>query len=134
MTFGALSKSDFIGAAASGLCLVHCIATPFLFIAQSCSATACCASGPAWWSAIDYLFIFITFFAIRQSIRKTTKPRLKYTFYTLWVLLTLFILDEKFGLVGFSHLFKYIAAFGLIGLHLYNLKYCTCEEEACLSN
>jgi hypothetical protein len=26
---------DILGACASGLCLIHCIATPFLFVAQT---------------------------------------------------------------------------------------------------
>ena len=34
-------KQDYIGAVASALCLLHCIATPFLFVAKACSA-ACC--------------------------------------------------------------------------------------------
>jgi len=29
------TKSDFIGSAASSLCLVHCVVTPFLFVAHT---------------------------------------------------------------------------------------------------
>ena len=45
----AINNSDSIGALASSLCLVHCVATPFIFVVQSCAAS-CCASAPAWWS------------------------------------------------------------------------------------
>jgi|GEM_PF-3179353 len=48
-------NADFIGAMSSGLCLMHCLATPFLFIAKACTAT-CCADTPSWWQLIDYLF------------------------------------------------------------------------------
>jgi len=32
---------DLFGALVSSLCLIHCAATPFLFIAKVCSATCC---------------------------------------------------------------------------------------------
>ncbi len=39
MKVKAIPESDIVGAVASGLCALHCIATPFLFIAQSCSTS-----------------------------------------------------------------------------------------------
>ena len=53
------SKSDVIGAFASGLCMMHCIATPFFFIASACSAT-CCNTSPIWWQRLDYIFLFVS--------------------------------------------------------------------------
>ena len=47
-------KSDTIGALASGLCMVHCLATPFFFIASACSAS-CCSNTPLWWQWMDYM-------------------------------------------------------------------------------
>ena len=32
------TKSDLWGAFASGLCLIHCLATPFIFLAQAGAA------------------------------------------------------------------------------------------------
>ena len=32
-------NSDSIGALASGLCMIHCVATPFFFIASACSSS-----------------------------------------------------------------------------------------------
>jgi len=55
--------SDIIGIWSSGLCLIHCLATPFLFIAKSCSHT-CCAASPTWWGTIDFIFLVISFIAI----------------------------------------------------------------------
>ena len=69
-----LPKSDIVGALASGLCVVHCIATPFLFVAQSCSVSGCCSeASPTWWSSIDYLFIGITLLAVYYSGKSTGK-------------------------------------------------------------
>ena len=90
-------RSDIVGAAASGLCMIHCMATPLLFIAQSCSVSGCCETSPQWWSSIDYLFIGVTAFAVQQSGLNTTKPIIKYALYATWVLLTLLILNEKLG-------------------------------------
>ena len=30
-----IKHSDYVGASASGLCLIHCIATPILFLSQA---------------------------------------------------------------------------------------------------
>jgi len=126
-----LPKSDLVGAFASGLCVIHCIATPFLFIAQSCSVDACCGTSPAWWSSIDYIFIGITFVAVYQSGKNTSKPWLRYAMYTCWALLSILVFNEKFLVIPLSAWWKYLTAFGLIGLHLYNLKYCQCAEDEC---
>lgn len=131
MIVKAIPQSDLVGAMATGLCVLHCIATPFLFIAQSCSLSGCCESGPTWWSAIDYLFIGITFFAVYQSGKNTNKPWLKYALYMTWILLTLSVLNEKATFLDITVWLKYLTAFGLIALHLYNLKYCQCAEQVC---
>lgn len=123
--------SDVVGAVASGLCVLHCIATPFLFIAQTCSVTGCCESSPAWWSAIDYVFVVVTFFAVYHSSKNTGKAWLKYALFGSWVVLSLLVVNEKFDFLHLSEWWKYLAAFLLIALHIYNLKFCNCKEDAC---
>lgn len=125
------SKSDLVGAIASGLCVLHCCATPFIFIAQSCSTNSCCKSGPAWWSSIDYIFIVITFFAVYQSGLNSSKPWMKHALFSIWIILTILVLNEKLTNFQISELWKYLTAFGLISLHLYNLKFCRCSGENC---
>lgn len=124
-------KSDVIGALASGLCAIHCLATPFIFVIQSCATTGCCESGPAWWSAIDYIFIVITLFAVIHSSKHSSKPWMKYALYGTWVILTLLVVNEKFSVVPLAAWCKYAAAISMISLHLYNLKYCQCAEDSC---
>lgn len=71
-----LNKPDVFGAFASTLCLLHCIATPLLFIVHSCSIGGCSAT-PVWWKSIDYLFLVISFFAIYRSTQTTTSTFIK---------------------------------------------------------
>ena len=126
-----IPQSDVVGAVASGLCVVHCIATPFLFVVQSCSVSGVCASGPGWWSFLDYLFIAITFFAVYYSVKNTSKDWMKYALYASWALLTLLIVNEKAAVLPIAESWKYGAAFTLVSLHLYNRKYCRCADDGC---
>ena len=64
-------KSDSLGVAASGLCLIHCIATPFLFAIQPLIVYA--DGAPIWWKSLDYFFLLISFFAVYQSAKNTSK-------------------------------------------------------------
>lgn len=125
------TKSDLMGAFASGLCLIHCLATPFLFLAQA-GAASCCESEPWWWHSIDYLFLVISFVAVYYSALNTTLNWMPYALYGGWALLTLFILNEKFHILHLDHLFLFFPALGLVGLHLYNRRYCNCEDEDCI--
>lgn len=131
LAFTLSSRADAIGAIASALCAIHCMATPFIFVAQTQIAERCTHASPMWWSAIDIVFIFITFFAVRQSGKHSSKSWMANALYTLWALLTFFVINEKIGVTHLSAMFKYSSAFALITLHLYNLKYCQCDEEQC---
>ena len=77
---------DSIGIIAGILCAIHCIATPFLFIAKACAAT-CCADAPTWWVVIDYLFLIISFMAIFFISRQLSIQWLKIYFWVSWSLL-----------------------------------------------
>ncbi|MEM7104728.1 MAG: MerC domain-containing protein [Bacteroidota bacterium] len=122
-----INKSDNIGAFASSLCLVHCIATPFIFVSSSC-AISCGANSPFWWVAIDYLFIAISFFAVYWSAKNTSKEWMRYAFWISWALLLVVIANERLSLVPLTGYAIYIPAIGLVGLHLYNKKYCQCVD------
>lgn len=124
------NNSDTLGALASGLCLIHCVATPFLFIAQTCSAT-CCETAPTWWKAIDYIFIVISFFAVYWSSKHSSKTWIINALWISWVLLFLALLNEKFTLVELPETSIYLPAIVLVLLHLYNKKYCRCTKDVC---
>ena len=129
----AINNSDSIGALASTLCLIHCLATPFIFVVQSCAAS-CCASAPAWWICFDYFFLTISFFAIFKSTKTTQSNFIKYSLWSFWFLLFCLIVNESFEVFIINKNLLYFIAITLSSLHIYNLKYCQCDDNKCCTN
>ncbi|MDO6674040.1 MerC domain-containing protein [Tenacibaculum sp. 1B UA] len=127
-------KSDTLGALSSGLCLVHCIFTPFLFVIQS--HAACCSheTVPFWWKSIDVLFLVISFFAIQNSVQTTSKKWMKYALWITFVLLFIIILNEYIQSIKLPEKSIYVPSLGLVFLHTYNRKYCQCANNTCCAN
>lgn len=126
-------KSNSIGVVASTLCLVHCLATPFIFIAAVCS-DSCCEATPVWWKWIDFLFLGIAFFAVYHSARITSNKMVAKGLWLSWVALLLVIVSEQAQLFPVSEYAIYVPALSLIVLHLYNRKFCKCEEDKCCTS
>ena len=124
----AITKTDQIGIIASALCMIHCLATPFLFIAKSCSAT-CCEATPGWWTSLDYLFLLISFFAIHHSSKNTSSSWLKYALWISWSSLLILLINEKLQFLSVSVYAIYVPAIMLVLFHVYNLKYCQCKSD-----
>ena len=61
-------KSDTIGVLSSGLCMIHCLATPFFFDATVCSNT-CCNTAPLWCQWLDYIFLVVSIRSILIIIK-----------------------------------------------------------------
>lgn len=108
---------------------MHCVATPFLFLAQAC--TDCAHAAPGWWKQIDTVFLLLSFWAIYRSTQTTSLNFIKPLMWSGWGILTLLILNEKFEVLPLPETMTYIAAFFLVGLHLYNHKYCKCKTDSC---
>lgn len=123
-------KSDSIGAVLGSLCLVHCIATPFLFVAQACTSS-CCNDTPVWWQSIDYIFLAMSFFAVYYSGLKSNSRLIKIALWMSWMALFITVMNEKLGFVDISEMFKHMSALLLVTLHVYNLKYCQCKNGSC---
>lgn len=123
-------RSDLFGSMASTLCMLHCIATPFVFIAQTAHAS-CGSLGPWWWHALDFIFLLIGFFAIRRSQQTSSLTWIAKAMYVSWSILTLLILNNKMALLPITGWLIYLPACSLVALHLYNMKYCKCESENC---
>ena len=128
-----LQKPDVLGATASVLCIIHCLATPLIFIAHTC-AVGGCKSVPNWWGSLDYVFLVVSFFAIKQSIKNSSKSNIKFALGLNWVVLFLLILNETFSWFYLPETVTHVVALLLALLHLYNLRYCQCKNEACCSN
>lgn len=124
------TNADTIGIFSGGLCLIHCIATPFLFLAKACTST-CCADAPVWWQLIDYLFIIISFAAIYFTTKNSTKRWVRNALWISWAVLLFVIINETFETHILPELFIYVPALSIIALHLYNQKYCKCAGNTC---
>tara|TARA_B100000886_G_C20420606_1_gene491369 strand:- start:804 stop:1199 length:396 start_codon:yes stop_codon:yes gene_type:complete len=121
---------DKIGIISSTLCMIHCIGTPFLFIAKSCSPT-CCSDAPTWWLMIDYLFLVISFFAIFHTTNSSTSLWLRILFWITWSILFFSIVDHTFNYNIFPKNFTYFPGLTIVALHFYNLKINKCENKNC---
>ena len=127
-----LQKPDSIGAIASMLCVVHCLLTPLIVIAHSCCKEGCDAA-PTWWKSIDFIFLTISFISIYQSTKTTTQDAMKPILWSFWSLLSFLIINEKIHLLEIPETISYITAITLAFFHIYNLRYCQCDEKCCSS-
>ena len=126
-------KPDSIGSMASILCLIHCVATPFIFITQACTIS-CCAGAPTWWQSIDYIFVVVSFFAILRSTQTSSNEIIKIALWITWFLFFISIMNKAIQLFYMNQNITYTAGITLALLHLYNLKYCQCDNEKCCLN
>lgn len=123
-----LQKPDIFGAIASTLCVIHCLATPIIFLAHSCSTAN---STPIWWSNIDYIFVAISFFAVYRSSQTTSKNLMKWLLWINWVTLALLITNVKIQWIILPEIYMYFTALMLAIIHIYNLNYCQCKTNKC---
>ena len=110
-----LNNSDYIGAAAGILCIIHCIVTPLLFL-------------------INAQLVAISFLAVYRSSQNTSNGVVKVLFFIFWGFLFALVLNEPLGIFRIPELFTFLSAFSLSALHVYNLKYCKCEDENCCTS
>lgn len=128
-------KSDIFGATASFLCLLHCIATPFLFVAHAHASILHLDGGvPLIWQSLDYIFLIFSFLAIYWSVKNSAKEWIKFVLWGNWGLLLIIILNEKLGFVSIPENTIYIPSIALVFFHYYNLKYCKCKDDSCCTN
>ena len=125
-----LKKPNTFGALASTLCMVHCMATPLLFIAHTCAAGGC-ADTPLWWRSLDYLFLVVSFIAVYRSANTSSKPAIKIGLWVSWAWLCITLLNETFALLPLPDGMIYVPAIALVVLHLYHQKYCQCQTDQC---
>lgn len=128
-----LEKSDFLGALVSSLCVVHCLITPFIFIAHSTTISSG-ETSLIWWQNLDYLFLIISFFAVARSAKTTSSNFIKSSLWISWITLFLLILNEKLELVSIPETVIYITGITLAALHIYNLKFCKCKTPNCCTH
>ena len=126
-------RANLVGIIASTLCLIHCLLTPVIFIAQAGLAhhehEHGHAHGPEWWGLIDVFFLVISFIAVYRSSLLNTKVWVSYALWFSWIALAFIIFNEKLGFLHLPELLILIPTISLIGLHIYSQKYCDCDED-----
>lgn len=126
----AVNKSDSLGIISSTLCLIHCIATPFLF-----ATNAQIANLGSWWSNVDLMFLIISALAIYKSGTRVTKKWISTGLWSSWGVLLFIIVNEKMGLFNIPETAIYLPSVSLIVLHFYSRRYCQCKTtECCTTN
>lgn len=128
-----VNKPDTVGAIASTLCIVHCLATPLIFMAHTC-AIGGCKTTPIWWANLDFIFLMISFLAIKRAVKKTSIYFIKPALWINWSILLLLVVNEKQHFTELPEILTYICAISLAVIHIYNLKYCQCKNDTCCTN
>ncbi len=126
-------KPDVIGSLISGICLVHCLATPFLFVAHA-TTSGHGHHSPFWWNTIDLVLLSLSFMAVYFSAKGTSKKWMKYALYASWAFLFFILVNEKLEIFHWAEEAIYLPTISLIILHLYNRKYCKCADDQCCTN
>ena len=124
-----IQHPDTLGAINSSLCVIHCFATPFLFLTQAQTSLVELSTVPLWWQLLNYVFIVVSFFAVFRTVKNSSNQLVKSLLWVSWVLLSALILNEEFEIMHMPELLTYFAGISLASLHIYNLKYCTISEE-----
>ncbi len=116
-------NSDNMGMLSSTICLIHCLATPFVFLAKTCAET-CCSETPIWWRLIDFIFLVVSLVAIIYTAKGFVKHWIKIGLFLSWAFLCLIILNESLQMIQVDKWVIYVPAFLLIALHFYNRRSC----------
>lgn len=120
-----INKSDSLGVFSSVLCLIHCLATPLLFVTQ---AQIMGIAKPVWWSYVDYILLVVSFFAIYKSTKVSSNSFVKKVLWISWLALTFLIINEKLEWLSLPELLIFIPTFSLIIFHTYNSFFCKCPK------
>ncbi len=117
--------ADNLGIISSLLCFIHCLVTPFVFLATTCSE-ACTNASPYWWQFMDWLFLVLSLYAVYHTAKHTDKVWIKIGLVVSWLFLLFIVVNEYLEVLT---IFKEIIYFPVITLslfHFYNKKYCRC--------
>ena len=128
-----IKNSDRIGALSSGLCMLHCLATPFLFLSQS-SLIFISVDFTLTWFILNYIFLLISFIAVYYSVKNSANIFIRIFLYLFWALLSVLIINESLEIFSIPEAATYFSASSLICLHIYNLRYCRCDNEDCCTS
>ena len=129
-----IKYSDKVGVASNILCMLHCFATPFIFLSQTQTAHIS-HDVPFAWQIINYFFITVSAIAVYYSAKNSTNNIVKFLMVVFWLILSFLIISEGLEILHLPEILTYLSASFLSLLHIYNRNYCTCsDEECCIHN
>jgi len=116
-----LRYSDWLGASASGLCIIHCVLTPLIFTAKPVyyGMMGKQIHTHDLWPALDYIFLILSLLAVWYSARNTPHAILKWIFWVAWMIFALGLLFEPSSTV-LGHWLMYIGSTTLVIAHIRN--------------
>ena len=123
-------NSDYLGIFSGTLCILHCAFTPILFLSQT-QLVKLNLEASVVWKMLNFLFLILSFIAVYRSRKNSNNLYVKRLLLYTWIALCVCILNELFELFHVLEVFSYLAAASLCALHVYNLKYCSCNDESC---
>ena len=127
-------NSDKMGIISSLFCLLHCAITPILFISQPNVFNTYLEFPELWWRLASLLVIPVSLYAVYRSNKITTNRSLGTTMWLCCFILLATIINEAFEIFSLEEYFSYGASITLGFLHVYNLKYCTCNDDDCCTH
>ncbi len=119
-----INKADIIGILSSSICLVHCIATPFLIIYGIGFMT-----NPIF----KYLFLILSFVSIFKATENVQHTKIAALLWvSFWGFLFSNLFHEEYHWLDY---FEYLFAGLIIIGHILNIKYCKqCPQKAKYEN
>lgn len=124
-----LDYSDWLGAATSGLCAIHCTLTPLFFAAKPVLESTVGEDGLGVWGMLDYVFLILSLLAVWYSTRHTTHAHLKWILWLAWAVFAIGLLAEPLEL-SFGKWLMYAGSITLVIAHIKNYRHCQqCKLE-----
>lgn len=105
-------NSDFLGMLSSILCLIHCLALPFIvvFFGETLKSLE-------HLEFADWIFAVISLYAAYDSLRKTQSKGLRITFIIGWLFFIIGIIFHESGVLSYS---LHLGSLILITSHIRN--------------
>lgn len=116
-------KSDFLGIAISGLCVLHCALTPILFSISPLFGKAISKHptlhGPWYWEVLDLVFLLSGLFAVYLSNHRKKNNKVKALLWITWIILAIGLMFEYLH-ISFGIYIMYLGSLGLIVAHSFS--------------
>lgn len=113
-------NADLIGLTSSFLCIVHCLVFPVLVALSYFTVST---EVFEHWHALDYIFIGLSFFAVRFAVSRTSKSTMRIAFWATFLIFSAALLAHE--MFPWMLLVSLAASLVLMVLHLINHRTCT---------